>query len=120
MLDLFDLLASDPRCRILTESDAYQYSRIGRKSVTKDLMLTVGEAEEVKALAEEVSKLADARLIAPIKEAVEKITKANSPPCARQAASIRLNERRVKRKSTEGSFKTTGIQIVNDNQYQLR
>lgn len=76
VLDLFELLSNDTRCRILTESDAYQYSRIGRKSVTKDLMLTVTEADEVKSLAGEVAALADKRLIAPIKEALDKLTKA--------------------------------------------
>ena len=76
VIDLFEVLSGDPRCRILTDSDAYQYSRIGRKSVTKDLMLTVTEADDVKALLDEAKALVDGRLIAPIAEAVAKVTKA--------------------------------------------
>jgi len=78
VLDLTDMLGSDSRCRVLTDSDAFQYTRIGRKSVTKDLMLTVGEADVVKGLAEELAKIAEGRLIAPIQEHLTKITEAVS------------------------------------------
>lgn len=59
ILDLFEQLAGDPRCRILTESKAFQYSRIGRKSVTKDKILTVKEGERVAELAEELGGVAE-------------------------------------------------------------
>lgn len=73
ILDLFTLLASDKRCRVLTESPDFRYSRIGRKAVSKDVMLTVTEAEHVAAAADEIKALAAGRDIATIKAALAKI-----------------------------------------------
>lgn len=58
ILDLFELLQRDPRCRILTESPAWKYTRIGRRSVTKDQILTVEEADQVAAIADEIGESA--------------------------------------------------------------
>lgn len=73
ILDLFALLASDKRCRVLTESPEFRYSRIGRKAVSKDVMLTVTEAEHVAAAADEIKALTAGRDISSIKAAIAKI-----------------------------------------------
>ena len=73
ILDLFDLLASDKRCRVLTEDAGFTYSRIGRKAVGKDRMLTVTEGTEVTKLAEDLKDLGERREIAPIREWLAKL-----------------------------------------------
>lgn len=73
ILDLMDLLASDERCTILTASDAFVYSRIGRKSVDKSEMLTVKESKEIDALLEEMKLTIGGRLVAPMKETLVKL-----------------------------------------------
>lgn len=73
ILDLMALLASDERCKILTASDAFVYSRIGRKSVDKGEMLTVKESETVTALLDEMKTKADERAVVPMVEILDKL-----------------------------------------------
>lgn len=73
ILDLMDLLASDERCKILTASDAFVYSRIGRKAVDKGEMLTVKESEAVAELAKEMEGKAGDRAVAHLVEVLNKL-----------------------------------------------
>lgn len=73
ILDVMSLLAGDERCRILTESPAFTYTRIGRKSVSKSDMLTVAESEAVAELAKEMSESATAREVAPLRTALDNL-----------------------------------------------
>lgn len=75
LLDLFELLASDPRCRVYTESGAFIYSRIGRKSVTKDKILTVKERDEVAVIADDLKAKAPSGDVAALREVVNRINK---------------------------------------------
>lgn len=72
ILDVLDILARDERCRILTQSDGFLYSRIGRKAVSKARMLTVTEGKEVASLAE---ALGATREVDAIKEALAALSK---------------------------------------------
>lgn len=74
VIDVFAVLASDDRCRILTESDAFTYSRIGRKSVSKADMLTVTEAGEVETIVTDLKATLSAREVSPLRDAVEKLS----------------------------------------------
>lgn len=73
VLDLFDLLSRNEGCRILTASDAFQYTRIGRKAVDKGLMLTVTESKAAAELADEIKALCEAREVAPMLAALDKL-----------------------------------------------
>ena len=73
ILDLMDLLASDERCKILTASDAFVYSRIGRKAVDKGEMLTVTESKDVDALLDEMKSKVGERLVEPMTEILGKL-----------------------------------------------
>lgn len=73
VLDLFDLLSRNEGCCILTASDAFQYTRIGRKAVDKGLMLTVTEGKAAAELADEIKALCEAREVAPMLVALDKL-----------------------------------------------
>lgn len=68
VLDLFDLLAGTEGCRVLTGTDAFVYSRIGRKSVDKGDMLTVKESADLAKHAEQMAAGAGAREVKPLLE----------------------------------------------------
>lgn len=74
VIDIFSVLASDDRCRILTESDAFTYSRIGRKAVSKADMLTVTESGEVETIITDLKATLSTREVSPLRDAVEKLT----------------------------------------------
>lgn len=73
ILDVMDLLASDERCRILTESAAFTYTRIGRKAESKADMLTVTESEQVAELAKEMGEKAGEREVAALRDVLAKL-----------------------------------------------
>ena len=73
VLDLFDILSRDEGCRILTASDAFVYTRIGRKAVDKGLMLTVTEGKAAADLADEIKAMCEAREVAPMLVALDKL-----------------------------------------------
>ncbi len=73
ILDVLDLLAGDERCRILTESAAFTYTRIGRKAESKADMLTVTESEQVAELAKEMGEKAGEREVASLRDVLAKL-----------------------------------------------
>lgn len=73
ILDLFDTIERTDGCRVLTGSDGFIYSRIGRKAVDKGKMLTVTEGKTVVDLATELTVLASSREVGPLKDVVAKI-----------------------------------------------
>lgn len=73
VLDLFDLLSRNEECRILTKSDAFTYTRIGRKAVDKGKMLTVTEGKTVGELLDELKALCETREVTPMLDVYEKV-----------------------------------------------
>jgi len=73
VLDLFDVLSRTEGCRILTASDGFTYTRIGRKSVDKGLMLTVTEGKSVAEIIDEMKAMTETREVAPMLAVLDKL-----------------------------------------------
>lgn len=75
LLDLLDQMEADPRIRILSESDAFVYSRIGRKAVSKHEMLTVKESKEVDRVLDEMKAKTADRRVSPLLSGLDELDK---------------------------------------------
>lgn len=75
LLDLLDMMEADPRIRILSESDAFVYSRIGRKAVSKYEMLTVKESQEVDRILDEMKAKVSERSVSPLLNGFDELEK---------------------------------------------
>ena len=79
VLDLFELLQSDPETRLLLDSDGFKYSRIGRTRVDANTVITKAEQKELDSLYAKLPTLTDTYEIATAASRIKELASKPDP-----------------------------------------
>lgn len=100
VLDVLNLLASDPKNRVLLDHPEFSYNRISRGRIDADLTLTPEEQDEVERLTKEMTETRDAAKVASLAQKIASLTAskeslkfvANENPDGYSVANLTFNQ----------------------------